>query len=316
VVGSYVARRVALMIPTLIGASVVVFVLVRLVPGTIVETMLGPDAHISPEVRAELLRTYGLDRPVGIQYLDWVSRVAVGDWGTSWRTGQPVFGIVLSRMGVTAQLTIMALVLASIFGLTAGTVSAFLHNKKTDRTIQVASLTGLSTPMFWQGTVLLVVLGVYFGWSPPRQWQPLWVDPVANLQKMILPALTLATVSAAVITRMMRSSLLEVLHQDHVRTARAKGLRERDVKLRHAVRNSLITSATVIGLQFGYLMGGLVVIEEVFTLPGLGRLILTSIYQRDYPILQGGVLAIGLVFMLTNLVVDLLYGRLDPRVRY
>lgn len=312
----YLSRRLLLLVPTLLGFTVVVFLLIRLVPGTVVEQMMGSDTAATEESVEALRRYFGLDRPIYAQYADWIRRVAVGDLGQSWRTGEPVRGLVIDHMVVTAELALLAVLLATVVGIPIGILAALRQNGVLDNLLRVGSLVGLSMPVFWQATMLILILSRLFGWTPPLQWRGPLDDPATNVQMMILPAAALATVSTAVIVRMTRATFLDILHQDYIRTARAKGLRERFVIGRHGLRNVLIPAVTVVGLQFGYLMGGIVVVEEVFTLPGVGRLVLNAIYQRDYPVVQGGVLTVALVFMLANLVVDLLYAVLDPRIRY
>lgn len=312
----YVVRRLVLLVPTLVGSTVVVFLLVRLVPGTVVDQLIGAHAATNPEGEARLRAYFGLDRPLSVQYVDWLSRVVRGDLGTSFRTGQPVLELVLKHLAVSLELAFFAVLFATVIGVPIGVLAAVRRHAFLDSLLRFFSLVGLSMPVFWQATMMVLILSRLFRWSPPLHWSDPLSDPVGNAQMMILPALALATVSAAVIMRMTRNTVLEVLSQDYVRTARAKGLAESTVLIRHALRNAFLPTLTVIGLQFGYLIGGVVVVEEVFTLPGAGRLILNAIYERDYPVLQGGVLMIALTFMLVNLVVDLCYAVLDPRIRY
>lgn len=312
----YLVRRLLLLIPTLLGLTLVVFLLIRLVPGNVIDQMVGANATINPEAEAQLRRYFGLDQPIHIQYLDWLKGVVRGDLGNSFRSGQPVLGLVANHLVVSLELAFLAVALATAIGIPMGVIAALRQHAISDGVLRLASLVGLSMPVFWQATMMILILSRYFHWSPPLRWRDPVTDPVSNLQMMILPAVALATVSAAVIMRMTRTAFLDVLRQDYIRTARAKGLRHAVVLARHALRNALVPTLTVIGLQFGYLIGGIVVVEEVFTLPGAGRLVLSAIYERDYPLVQGGVLVIALVFMLVNLVVDLCYAVLDPRIRY
>jgi peptide/nickel transport system permease protein len=312
----YVVRRLLLLIPTLLGSTAVVFLLVRLVPGTVVDQLIGAEAAVNPQGEARLRAYFGLDRPLYVQYLDWLSRAVRGDLGTSFRTGQPVLDLVLTHLAVSLELALLAVLLATLIGVPLGILAAVQRHAALDAVLRFVSLVGLSMPVFWQATMMILVLSRLFRWSPPLQWSDPLSDPVGNLEMMVLPALALATVSAAVIMRMTRNTVLEVLGQEYIRAARAKGLAEPVVLVRHALRNAFLPTLTVIGLQFGYLIGGVVVVEEVFTLPGAGRLVLNAIYERDYPVLQGGVLLIALSFMLVNLVVDLSYALLDPRIRY
>lgn len=312
----YIVRRLLLLVLALLGSTAIVFTLVRLVPGTVVDQLIGANAAVDPEAEAKLRAYFGLDRPIWEQYVDWLLRVVQGDLGTSFRTGQPVLELVMRHMVVSLELAFLAVLFATLIGVPIGALSAFRPRGLLEGTLRVLSLVGLSMPVFWQATMMLLILSRVFRWSPPLNWRSPITDPVGNIEMMILPALALATVSTAVIMRMTRTTVLDVLGQDYVRTARAKGLSERVVLIRHAVRNALLPTLTVIGLQFGYLIGGVVVVEEVFTLPGAGRLVLNAIYERDYPVLQGGVLMITLAFMLINLAVDLCYAVLDPRIRY
>jgi peptide/nickel transport system permease protein len=300
---------------TLLGVSVLVFAMVRLVPGTVVEQLLGQAAIASPEVVASFRRFFGLDRPVHVQYVAWLGGVLRGDLGVSWLSGRPVLALFLERAPVSAELAVLAVAWSLLLGIPLGAVSAARPGSVLDGAIRVLSTTGLSLPAFWQGTLLILLFSVYLGWMPSLQWVPLGRDPAANLLTMALPALTLGTATAAMITRMARASMLEVLGREYVRTARAKGLAERPVTYRHALRNALIPVVTVAGVQLGYIVGGIVVVEDVFTLPGVGRLLLDAIFQRDYPVVQGVILLLATVFMALNLAVDLLYVALDPRLR-
>jgi peptide/nickel transport system permease protein len=300
---------------TLFGVSALVFVMVRLIPGTVVEQLLGQAAMASPEVTASFRRFFGLDQPAHVQYLAWVAGVARGDLGTSWLSGKPVMTLFLERLPVSAELAVLAVAWSLLLGVPLGTGAAVWRGGLRDGAIRVAATLGLSLPAFWQGTVLILLFSVYLGWMPSLAWVPLTRDPAANLAIMALPALTLGTASAAMITRMSRSSMLDVLGREFVRTARAKGLEERRVTFHHALRNALIPVVTVAGVQLGYIVGGIVVVEDVFTLPGVGRLLLDAIFQRDYPVVQGVILLLAAAFMALNLAVDLLYAVLDPRLR-
>ena len=312
----YVVVRLYSMGLTLVGLSVLVFLMLRLVPGTVVEQMIGADAIVSPAMVAELKRFFGLDQPWWVQYGQWVGRLAHGDLGTSWRTGKPVVALILERLPVTVELTVLAVGFALLLGLPAGIVSATRRDRAIDNVTRMGTLLGLSVPVFWQGTMLILFFSVYLRWMPPVVWVDFVTDPRRNLTIMLLPALCLGTASAANIARTTRSGMLDVLRSEYVRTAAAKGLTRRLVILKHALKNALIPIVTVAGLQVGILLGGTVVVEEVFTLPGVGRLVLWSIYQRDYPLTQSTILFIAVMFMTVNLVVDLLYGYLDPRIRY
>jgi peptide/nickel transport system permease protein len=315
-VARYVAVRLYSMAVTLVGLSLLVFLMLRLVPGTVVEQMIGADAVATPAMVAELKRFFGLDQPWWRQYGLWVAALGHGDLGTSWRTGKPVLVLILERLPVTIELTGLAVAFALALGIPAGIVSAMRRDQAVDNVTRVGTLLGLSVPVFWQGTMLILFFSIYLRWMPPVVWVGFFTDPARNLTIMVLPALCLGTASAANIARTTRACMLDVLRSEYIRTAAAKGLAERLVVLKHALKNALIPIVTVAGLQIGILLGGTVVVEEVFTLPGLGRLVLWSIYQRDYPLTQSTILFIAVMFMTINLAVDMLYGYLDPRIRY
>lgn len=300
---------------TLLGVSLLVFAMVRLIPGTVVEQLLGQAAMASPEVTASFRRFFGLDQPLHVQYLAWIGGMLRGDLGQSWLSGKPVLALFLERLPVSAELAVLAVGWSLLLGIPLGTGAAVWRGGLRDGAIRVAATLGLSLPAFWQGTVLILLFSIYLGWMPSLEWVPIGRDPGANLAIMALPALTLGTASAAMITRMSRSSMLDVLGREFVRTARAKGLAERRVTFHHALRNALIPVVTVAGVQLGYIVGGIVVVEDVFTLPGVGRLLLDAIFQRDYPVVQGVILLLAAAFMALNLAVDLLYAVLDPRLR-
>jgi peptide/nickel transport system permease protein len=315
-VGRYVVFRLYSMAVTLVGLSVLVFLMLRLVPGTVVEQLIGADAIASPAMVAELKRFFGLDQPWWQQYGRWVAALAHGDLGTSWRTGKPVVELILERLPVTIELTSLAVGFAMLLGIPAGILSATRRDQTIDNVTRVGTLLGLSVPVFWQGTMLILFFSIYLRWMPPVMWVDFFTDPVRNLTITALPALCLGTASAANIARTTRACMLDVLRSEYIRTAAAKGLADRLVVLKHALKNALIPIVTVAGLQIGILLGGTVVVEEVFTLPGIGRLVLWSIYQRDYPLTQSTILFVAVMFMAINLAVDLLYGYLDPRIRY
>ncbi|HEX6080176.1 MAG TPA: ABC transporter permease [Methylomirabilota bacterium] len=312
----YLLVRLYSMALTLVGLTFLIFLMLRLIPGTVVEQMIGADAVVSPAMVAELKRFFGLDQPWYVQYGHWIGRLAHGDLGTSWRTGKPVVALILERLPVTLELTLFSSAFALALGIAAGIVSAVRRDRVVDNVTRVGTLLGLSVPVFWQGTMLILFFSLYLRWMPPVVWVDFTTDWRRNLTIMVLPALCLGTASAANIARTTRSCMLDVLGSEYIRTAAAKGLAGRLVILKHALRNALIPVVTVAGLQIGILLGGTVVVEEVFTLPGIGRLVLWSIYQRDYPLTQSTILFIALLFMTINLAVDLLYGYLDPRIRY
>jgi peptide/nickel transport system permease protein len=310
----YVTRRVIAIVPVLFGISVLVFLLVHLIPGDVAQILLGTQA--TDQQIATLRRTFGLDRPLPVQYLDWVSHLVTGDFGVSFRTSRPVLPDLISRFGVTVQLTVVSMVVALAVAIPLGVASAANRGQKADAIARVVALLGLSIPNFWLGTMLILFVSLVLHWLPPVGFVSLLDNPWLGIQTLILPALALGTAVAAFIMRMVRSSLLEVLRQDFIRTARAKGLRDHTVLYSHALKNAFIPVLTVIGVQIGYLLGGAVIIESIFSLPGMGRFLLDSINNRDYSIVQGGVLFIALIFSVVNLAVDLVYGWLDPRIRY
>ena len=301
---------------TLAGLTVLVFLMLRLIPGTVVEQMIGADAVASPAMVAQHKAFFGLDQPWYLQYGRWIGRLVQGDLGISWRTGKPVVGLILERLPVTLELTALSVVFALLLGMPAGVLSAVRRNGALDNITRVGTLLGLSVPVFWQGTMLILFFSLYLRWMPPVVWVDFFTDPRRNLTIMVLPALCLGTAAAANIARTTRACMLDVLRSEYIRTASAKGLARGAVILKHALRNALIPVVTVAGLQMGILLGGTVVVEEVFTLPGVGRLVLWSIYQRDYPLTQSTILFIAFMFMSLNLMVDLVYGYLDPRIRY
>jgi peptide/nickel transport system permease protein len=310
----YVARRVVSVLPVLFGISVLVFLLVHLIPGDVAQVLLGTQA--TDQQIETLRRSFGLDRPLPVQYVDWLSHVVQGDFGVSLRTSRPVLPDLVSRFGVTLQLTLVSMVIALAVAIPLGVASAANRGRGSDAAARVLALLGLSIPNFWLGTMLILFVSLVLHWLPPVGFVSLLDNPWLGLQTLILPSLALGTAVAAFIMRMVRSSLLEVLRQDFIRTANAKGLRDNVVLYRHALKNAFIPVLTVIGVQIGYLLGGAVIIESIFSLPGMGRFLLDSINNRDYSIVQGGVLLIALIFSLVNLSVDLVYGWLDPRIRY
>jgi len=312
----YVVVRTLSIVPALFGVSIAVFLLVRLIPGTVVDQMVGTEGAYSEESMRALRAFFGLDQPIHVQYVRWLGALLRGDLGVSWRTGLPVLQMILSRLVVTAELTLAAMLVALTVGIPLGMLSARRENTSIDHAVRVVSLVSLSMPVFWQATMLILAVSLLLNWAPSVDFVSPWADPLRNLAIIALPSLALGTAVAAVFMRMTRSSLLETMRQDYIRTARAKGLREHEVLWGHALRNSLIPLVTVAGVQVGYLLGGAVVTEEVFTLPGVGRLLLWGVFQRDYPLVQGTILFISSLFLVSNLVVDLIYAYVDPRIHY
>lgn len=314
---TYMAKRTLSLLLTLLGVTILVFLMLQLVPGTVVDQLFGSDSGaIAPEAKAAARALFGLDKPLPIQYVDWLRGAVHGDLGASWRSGVPVRHLIATRLGVTVELAAIALAVALLIGIPFGLLSAVRENSPLDHVIRVASLFSLSLPIFWQAAMIILALSLWLHWVPPVDYVPFARDPVGNVEQFAIPSLVLGTVVAAQVMRITRASLLDVLRHDYVRTARAKGLTNRAVIVHHAFRNALIPIITIVGAQVGYLLGGAVVTEQVFSLPGIGRLVLDAVYQRDYPVVQGAVLVIAVIFMVTNLVVDMLYGYLDPRIRY
>lgn len=309
-------RRLALMVPSLIGVSIVVFLFIRLVPGDVVDLMLGQQAEVGPERAAQIRRMFGLDRPMYVQYLDWAAGVARGDLGVSIRTGRPILPDIMQRLPVTFELALLSALLGIVIGVPAGVVAAVRRGTPAELIAQLISLLGLSTPGFWLGTMIILIASRGFGFFAGATFVSFFQDPVQNLRIFILPALTVGMSLVAALTRYTRSSMLEVLNQEYIVTARAKGLAFKMVVFKHALKNALIPIITVIGLQMGYLLGGVVIIETVFAVPGLGRLIVDAIFQRDYPMVQAVVLLITFAVLFISLIVDVAYAYVDPRIRY
>jgi peptide/nickel transport system permease protein len=315
-VSRFLVRRLLLLVPVLMGVSVIVFLVLHLAPGDPAEIMLGSQATQADRVR--LRAELGLDDPLHVQYFRWLGHVVQGDLGRSLWMRRPVLGEVLVRLKATLILTGTALVISSLGGVALGIMSATRPNSVLDRASAVASLFGASMPVFWLGIVLMVIFALTLGWLPASgMYAPYGGgDLVDLLRHLVLPALTLAAASVTIVARLTRSAMLDVLGQDYIRTARAKGLVERRVVVRHALKNALVPIVTVIGVQAGYLLGGAVLTETVFAWPGVGTLMVQGILARDIPLVQGCVLVVALTFVLVNLSVDLLYAWLDPRIRY
>ncbi len=313
---SYVIRRLLLLIPTVFGISLLVFSLMRFLPGDVVDGMIGAEDSFTPGQRETMQRLLGLDRPVHEQYLSWMGAVLRFDFGSSLRSAKPIGPLMWDRLQVTAELALLAILFSTLIAVPLGIIAAVRRNGIVAWLAQVIGLLGLSVPSFWLALLLLLLASRQFQWYPAIIWVSPFDDLRANLEQMLLPVLAMSGSLIAIIMRMTRSAMLEVMNQDYIRTARAKGLKERIVIARHAFRNALIPVVTIVGLQLGHLLGGSVVVEQIFGLPGLGSMILTAINQRDYPVVQGGVLLIAVMFVLINIVVDLLYAVSDPRIRY
>jgi len=313
---TFLGRRTLLAIPSLLGVALVTFILMRSVPGDVVTSLLGDVQDVTPERLAELRRMFGLDLPIHVQFGQWLGAVLQGDLGSSLRTGRSIAGDIALRFPVTLQLTLMSLTIALALALPIGVTAARYRGRWPDYLGSAFVLVGLALPNFFLAILLILLFSLHLGWLPPAGYVPLLENPGENMRRMLLPSLSLGLILAAATTRIMRSTMLEVLGRDYVRTARAKGLEERVVTLRHALRNALIPVVTVVGLQFGSLLGGTVIIEQVFSLPGIGRFALEGINLRDYPVVQGAVLVIAAAFVFVNLLVDVIYALIDPRVRY
>ena len=313
---TYVAQRLGIAVLTLLGMSLVIFGLLRLAPGDIVDILFAAAGYVDPEARIEIMRELGLDQPLWVQYLEWMRQILTGDMGKSYRYDLPAWEIIRPLVPVTLELAALSLIVSVALGVPLGVISAVRQDTGLDYLLRVFSLAGLSMPSFWLGMVIILGLVAWIGWIPPVTY----VSPAENLGlhliQFALPALAVGYRSSALIMRITRSSLLEVMREDYIRTARAKGQSGGVVIWRHALKNAVLPVVTVIGIEFAFLIGGLVVTETVFNLPGVARFLVEAILWRDYPVVQNLVMFIAVVVILSNLVVDMLYGVLDPRVRY
>jgi peptide/nickel transport system permease protein len=310
----YVVRRLLQTLGVLFGVSIVVFAIIHLVPGDPVRLALG--TRFDPATYEAMRERAGLDRPLLVQYVTWLGRAVTGDLGVSFRTGQPVTLMILERLPATLSLAFASLVVGLAIALPLGIVSALRQGKATDYVATFLSQVGISIPDFWMGIMFILLFSLTLGLLPPSGYVPLTDDPLAWARHLVMPSVTIGVITGAILTRFVRSSTLETLGTDYVRTARAKGLYERTVVMTHVLRNSLIAVVTVTGIQLAYLLSGVIVVEVVFAWPGLGLLALDAVQRRDYPLLQGAVLLFALFFLLVNLLVDLLYAYLDPRIKY
>jgi peptide/nickel transport system permease protein len=312
----YFLGRLLWCVPVMLGASVLIFVLLRFLPGDVVDIIIGSEGSATPEVRETIRRLFGLDRPIYVQYFVWLGSVLRGDLGNSLRTSEPVAGLLLSRLPITIELAVLSVAMSVLVAVPLGVLAAVKRGGPIELASRLIGLIGLSLPSFWLATMLILIASLGFGWLPSLVYVNPLTDPVENLKQMLMPAVSLALALMAIVLRMTRSAMLEVLGQDYVKTARAKGLGERLVLMRHALKNAMIPVITVVGIQMGTLFGSTVVIEQIFGLPGMGWTFVNGIYQRDYPTVQGAVLMLALTFVLVNLVVDMLYAYIDPRIRY
>jgi len=305
------------MIPTLFGVAVLIFLVLRVLPGDIVELKYaGTGSYAPPEALARERAQLGLDQPVWKQFITWIVGIPRLDFGISMWTGQPITHEIAIRLELSIELAVMATFIAVLLSIPLGVIAAVKQDTWMDYVVRIFSIAGLAIPSFWLGIVIILAFVIYFRWLPPLTFTSLWVDPKANLTQLIWPALAVGYRYSAVATRMTRSAILEVLREDYIRTARAKGVWERTVLIRHALKNALLPVITVIGIEFAFLVGGLVVTEQVFNLNGIGKLFVEAISQRDYTMVQSLVLLTSFIFIFVNFLVDLINAYLDPRIRY
>jgi len=316
----YIARRLLLFIPTLLGVTVVIFLLVRLVPGDIAEILVHDAGNLSPEEVerqiADIRSDLGLDRPVVLQYFSWITGFAVGEFGFSYWERRPVAEIIGDRFPISMELAVLTLLITMLWAIPLGVISAVKQNTWWDYFVRVISIAGLSLPLFLTGILILYFLIAFFSWLPPLEYYSFFERPIDNLSQLIWPAIAQALYISAPITRLTRSQMLDVIREDYVRTARAKGLNRRVVIYHHALRNAMLPVITFIGWWGGRLLGGIVIMEIIFGIPGMGTSLIDAVNHRDYPTVQAIVLLLALVFLLINLTIDLLYAVLDPRIRY
>jgi peptide/nickel transport system permease protein len=315
---TYLTKRLLLIVPTLLGVASLVFLIMRVIPGDVALLILGGDqaGRIDTAQLAAMHHQLGLDRPLIVQFGSWLWGVAHLDFGASLWTGQPVIEELWIRLPLSLELAILATIVSVLVAIPFGLLSAIRQDSWLDYAIRVISIGGLAIPSFWVGILVILFLVLYFGWGPPLEYTPPWVDPWANFQQMVWPVVTVGYRYAAVTTRMTRSTVLEVLREDYIRTAWAKGLRERGVVIRHALKNAMLPVITLIGTEFAFLIGGLVVTETVFTLNGIGRFVVDAVAHRDYPVVQALVFLIAFGFVIVNLIIDLTYAWFDPRIRF
>jgi len=316
--GTYLAKRLLLIVPTLLGAAALVFVIMRVIPGDVALLIFGGDAggQIDAKQLADMRHRLGLDQPLVVQFGTWLWGVLRFDFGNSLWTGRPVIEELLIRLPLSLELAIAATFVSVLIAIPLGMLAAIRQDTWVDYLVRIVSIGGLAIPSFWVGILCILMLVIFFGWGPPLEFTPPWIDPWANFQMMIWPVVTVGYRYAAVTTRMTRSTLLEVLREDYIRTAWAKGLHERAVVIRHALKNSMLPVITLVGTEFAFLIGGLVVTETVFTLNGVGRFVVDAVAHRDYPVVQALIFLIAFGFVVINLLVDLTYAWFDPRIRY
>ena len=316
--GPYIVKRLLAMIPTLLGVAVLIFVLLRIVPGDVVEArfLAQGSQFVSQDLMNEERAKLGLDKPMWQQFTTWIAGFARFDFGVSMWTGGSISEEIKLRFALSLQLAIMASTIATLLAIPLGILAAVKQDTWIDYTVRIFSIAGLATPSFWLGILMILVMLTVFKWIPPMVFTPFWVDPWLNLQQLIWPALAVGYRYSAVGTRMMRSAMLEVLREDYIRTARAKGLWLKLILARHALKNAILPVLTIISLEFAFLLGGLVVTEQVFNLNGLGMLFVEAIARRDYTLTQALVMLVACTFLFVNFFVDIAYAWLDPRIRY
>ncbi len=315
--GTYIAKRLLLIIPTLLGAATLVFLIMRVIPGDVALLILGGDqGQIDQKQLVAMRQQLGLDQPLVVQFGTWLWGVLRFDFGKSLWTGQPVVDELLIRLPLSLELALLATMVSVIISIPLGMLAAVRQDTWVDYVIRVVSIGGLAIPGFWVGILCILLLVIFFGWGPPLEFTPPWINPWLNFQMMVWPVVTVGYRYAAVTTRMTRSTMLEVLREDYIRTAWAKGLAERSVVIRHALKNSMLPVITLVGTEFAFLIGGLVVTETVFTLNGVGRFVVDAVAHRDYPVVQALIFLTAFSFVIVNLLVDLTYAWFDPRIRY
>ena len=314
----YALKRIGLIIPTVLLVTIIVFAVMRIIPGDPALVILSEgDATFTQEELEALRVELGTDREIYIQYLEWVGGLAVGDLGESyWRRGTDVWTLLGPRIPITIQLAVMAIIIAVVFAVPLGVVSAIKPDSLVDYAARVITMAGISLPTFFAGILVVLLLSRGFGWLPPLGYSDIWEDPWTNIRQMFLPALALGFYDMAFIARVTRSSMMEIIREDYMRTARAKGLAERIVLVRHGLKNAVLPILTISGWQFGRLFGGTVIIERIFQVPGIGQLLIETVFQRDFPTIQAIIIVVAVSIVIINLLVDLLYGLLDPRIRY
>ena len=312
----YALNRIALMIPTLLGIALITFVMIRIVPGDVVELKMRSDGGRVTQQQINDERTrLGLDKPLPEQFYVWMKGLVTLDFGNSMWTGRPVAQEIGGRIGLSIQVAIMAALVAVLIAVPLGTIAALFRDSPIDYLVRIITIAGLAVPSFWLGMIIILVLLTFFKWSPPVTYVSIFEDPVKNLSQLICPSLAVGYRYAAVVARMIRSSIIEVMQEDYIRTARAKGVGEFMVVFKHAMRNALLPAITIIGLEFAFLIGGLVVTDQVFNLNGIGRLFVDAVIRNDFILIQTIVFLLAIIFVSVNLIVDLIYGLLDPRTR-